>query len=462
MMMRLLKCKWLRFFAAYVAIFLFLLLYDERLNPEIDQFIDLSGDSAPTLENGYYFAVGFDAPVGSNPHTTGIRTVNAFELALKKEPLLEEFDRKATYKAAPVSFAGTIPSFYTKKGVSCLEFGKKSAKDIEKLLVDNQELINRYHILSRYPHFKETASSNLAFFGATFLPIVQTHRLLLANIAVEVHMGRSAEALTKLANDTRLWRHLLAEGHDRTTKIFATSILKENYRLLSEIIATRMPVGEQRAMVDSMLTPLERSELDLSRTKRREFQIQMLLIRKMRTVALTGKTTQKKERHYLADILIGLATKPNASANLLFPRFRHAVALSALSPAQILNETEKWKGKNKTRLGWDFLYNPFGNVMYVFPGDLLNFEPFFHDNRVHDLDGLIRLVGLQLLVKQKRIQPAGMKEFLAQSDSRHVNPYTDKPMKWDARKQCIYFESYWSFKADSKDRIELCLRGSRG
>ncbi len=458
-MKRILRNKWLRLIALYLGIFLFLLLYDERLNPEIAPFIDLYADSAPIRENGFYYAVGFDAPAGSDPHATGIALVRAFEIALKKDPLLEEFGRKK-YQPNPLRFAGDIPSYYGKNGVICLGYAKDSAGEIERLLAKNKLLLSRYHTLAAYPRYKETALNSIGFICADFSDIRPIHRLVLADMAVDVHRGKIASALARLADDTCFWRHLLAEGHDVTTKLGAISILKENYRFLSELIAFRLPVGDQLNFVESMLATLNPSELDMTLLKRREFGVKILQDRKTRIEGISGDIGKKGQGRFFSDFLFGLGYKPNANANFMFPLFRDAVSLGKFSAAQILQESKNWKSDGKVRLRCDFLYNPSGNLMNVFPGGYSKFEPFTHDHRVHDLDGLIRLVGLQLLGRQKRISPTGMAEFLSSTNSHYFNPYTDKPMKWDPDKQCLYFESYYRFYAEMKEIIELFPFGS--
>ena len=58
----------------------------------------------------------------------------------------------------------------------------------------------------------------------------------------------------------------------------------------------------------------------------------------------------------------------------------------------------------------------------------------------HDLEGLWRLVLLQIDALRAGITPGQMPAWLAGSASELHNPYTSTPMDWDVQQQAFVFE----------------------
>src|SRR6266571_548763 len=79
----------------HLAIVLFLLSYDERLNPEIPAFLNGTAATIDGGENAYFAFVGFDAAQGKDIHATGKTIADKLFGDLEKNPLLDKFDRDA-------------------------------------------------------------------------------------------------------------------------------------------------------------------------------------------------------------------------------------------------------------------------------------------------------------------------------------------------------------------------------
>ncbi len=59
---------------------------------------------------------------------------------------------------------------------------------------------------------------------------------------------------------------------------------------------------------------------------------------------------------------------------------------------------------------------------------------------MHDLDGLVRLVALHSEIVAKGVKDEDVPQFFTAADKRYANPWTEKPMQWDAKARQLYFE----------------------
>ena len=60
--------------------------------------------------------------------------------------------------------------------------------------------------------------------------------------------------------------------------------------------------------------------------------------------------------------------------------------------------------------------------------------------RLHDLDAMNRLLGLGAEIIAADVDEEGIAAFVAQSDARFFDPYSGKPMAWDATARQLSFK----------------------
>lgn len=409
------RYKWLIFFSAYIVLLTFLALFDERLNPEIKSFVNVYSDRVPTEENAYYAVLGFHAPPGTDIHAMGIEIVQSFEEASRKNPSLAEFDHKKLFGGPELSFTGQLTEFYKDRGFSCLEYAQASKKNIEKLLSVNRELLDRYYSSYRYPRFRDTAPMAPPGLLPLFGSIRNTNKLMLLNLALEANAGRVNAAMDGLKRDIGYWRLVLKESNELITKLVAVSIIKMDYLFLSELIS-RNKIGPTHLQITgSLMGPLEPDEVDMSGAMRREFEFTMNGIRGIKDSFLQKKPGEEKDSRW--KFLLWPFFKVNASINIIYPSHKKLAAAAALSAKDLVSESRKWEGAKKSKLGLDDFYNFVGTIVHKPMGDLENLKYLSYLSRVHDLDGLIRLVSLQFAAKRRGITYANMDAFLKKADA---------------------------------------------
>ena len=84
---------------------------------------------------------------------------------------------------------------------------------------------------------------------------------------------------------------------------------------------------------------------------------------------------------------------------------------------------------------WEYVDNGMGNILVrVAAPDFSEYAL-----RLHDLDGYHRLNGLWVEMLAAGVDAEAAGAFIAKSDARFHDPYTQKPMAWDAASKQISF-----------------------
>jgi hypothetical protein len=321
-------------------------------------------------------------------------------------------------------------------------------------LEDNQDFISRYTALYDYPHYRETIPYLPTSLLTTYSRIRNTHRLILWKIALEVQQGSTAASLNLLRRDTAFWKMILEDSQDYITRLVAVNALRRNYRLLSEILDFCPTAAAGLSGNDLLLCKLTSSERNMSSTVRRELENNLLRLKQMKhDMWRDGFDKSKKSslNRFLAPML-----KINSSSNMVYEDFAPLAKIAVLPAPEFAKAVKKRRPKERPKMGCEFLYNLTGTVIFKLGGEgpSIGLPKYF--GRVHDLDGYISLVNLQLQVMQQQVKKEERQTFLNMADSAFSNPYSGEPMQWDGTKECIYFDSI-AIDGVEGQRVELFL-----
>jgi hypothetical protein len=77
---------------------------------------------------------------------------------------------------------------------------------------------------------------------------------------------------------------------------------------------------------------------------------------------------------------------------------------------------------------WDYLYNPMGKILTRVA--MPSFSSYAL--RLHDLDAMNRLLGLAAEIVAADVPAEDVGNFVAKAGARFADPYSGKPMTWDA------------------------------
>ena len=428
--------KWLLYLLAALIVGVLLInLFDQHLHPDIPAFADFSSEGVPPAQNAYFALMGQAAALGSDPHALGMELVKQVNQLVDQgkgnDPVSMEIPDKL-YGPGKIQLRGAINTLCERDAHRCLPAYRQKAPQIAQMLRDNQVLIARTYRLYHYPHYRETMQQTIA----APLPMYGTlgSDLILAKIGLQATRGEQLPALEALEQEVRFWRMVLRESRMLITKMVAVARLKRSFRLASEIMATYPPNSAQTAILMRILAPLGAEELNMARTFRSEFVFTKTILEDISATDMAG--AGKELTWKLTELFL---FKRNATINLIYARARDLAALGALPADEFLKRAVQIQASEAQRphwLSWHFAYNPVGKVL----GEIATPDYVRYIGRVHNLDGLLRLVKLQLLMQQRGVSDTQGADFLAKADPALTNPYTKQPMEWDPALHALYFQ----------------------
>lgn len=411
----------------YLLLIAGLAVYDENPKPELK-----IGTPFPLIiepGNAWLAFLGFDAPQGISPYACGEERIKQFRAALdagKKLPDFVEDDKSV------LLFKGKLPTFSTKKGDGILAYALSNPDDALALVHDNEELLERYQKLCKYPHYNEP--TEYGFFSPVpkYLPIKQSCQVKLLKLASLACGGETEAALISVQEDAEFWRVIAQSSNTLISKLVAFSILKIHFRFATELGTSHQLNDRELAIVKDILRPFDKAENRMAKPLRGEacWGIEgMKLIRQ-----------QAKPWDFASIFLY----KPNATANRCYGNWQETVIRFAeMTPQQFVPEMKRRNEKpEQPKLGIPFLYNPLGEIMWVWNlnGHYRYYLPYMELG--HDLEGIRRLFFLKVLCHTENVPLEGMQQFLDSQKTDLGNPYTGNSMTWNSNENSISFSAY--------------------
>ncbi len=351
--------KWARagVICFYVSVIVGLALYDESPKPE------LAHDATPALSeilesgNVWIAFLGFDAPQGVSPY------VHGEEKMLKRREALFA-DKKDRVSSRPVEddksdliFKGKLPPLSSKKDGGMLAFAAAHPEEIAALSGANEELLQRYQELTKYPRHNEPL--DYGFFAPTvgYLPIKLACRLNLLRLADKALRGAMDTALVDVRRDAEFWRFIARSSNTLISKCVALAILRMHLSFAAELGTSRQLNGEESAIVQDILRPFEKGEVEFARPLRGEFRYTQ---QSLRLIWLQAKSW---------NFGAGFIYKPNATCNRFYEDWQASgiVPMAEMSPREFALQLKKGSDapNGMRRLGIPLLYNPVGEIVAV-------------------------------------------------------------------------------------------------
>jgi hypothetical protein len=462
--------KILKWTAVVVLSILVLLLvinaFDEKPAPEVAVLGSVPPAPIPQSENAYFALFGFQAPPGDDMHVRGVRMVAEYEKVIQADPNSMTLPLPETMLGEKrVQFVGGDKDLCRDSSdpQRCLAYYIGRKADTTRILADNKLMLDHYLRLTGYPHFQVTLPPVTA---TPFITIPSTaHQLLLAKIAMSVKSGKTSDALAMIRRDTVFLRRVAAEGNMLLGKLVAFSLLSSDMRALSEIISMQKLTPADIAVANSILQPLTNQERSLAGAFQFEARynrnLLSIMARDGNTSILQGPSGPENSTgagvvSRLGRQLFRLFFKPNATFNSAGRTFIDVVALDAMKGPDYVAGLKERKGLttggDRPRIRLDMLYNPVGK--FIINSALPGF--YRYSSRGHNLEGLMRLVALKVLLKEKAVPDSQIEQFLGTAGPRYADPYTSKPLQWDGKKRCIYFNGM-NNDFDLRQRVEVPL-----
>ncbi len=442
----------LKWFAITIGVVSFLLLlinlFDESLLPEAAAFGDFSREQVTQEDNAYFTMIGLYARSDADPHQRGVEIVNTINarLASSEAINIEETHPDTLIGADRLYFKGDGWPFCNGEAKRCLPLYRQKRKAIHRAVTENQILLSRYAKLYRYAHFKETIRDTLVSIYPNYAN--SAYYTVLAKTGLQAAQGRTGLAVIALEQDTVFWRRVLRDGRQLVSKMVALARVKRNMELLSEIVATQQLDATAQSAVERMLAPLTLKERNLRDAIRTEYAISADLLKNPFT-RYSQYVAEEDRPAWGAVLFIKISSffyQRNATINMTYRQHRKLADLAGLPAREFVPRLRELQAQDEARLAapyrWDYVYNPAGKVLFAMGAPTAVIYGHYM-GRAHNLDGLMRLVAVQLTMKQQRIADHAVKGFLEKLDDSYRDPYTGAPLRWDPDKRALYFEGMW-------------------
>lgn len=414
------------------------LLPDQKLDAEIETLL---AQPAPVpQQNGYFLLLGFKASPATNPHAVGQQIAAEHERLLAAREDLSAFTVERFLGPSPLDVTLAVERCDLPRQ-NCLKVYQRWQDDVFADSKKYAAALDRYRSLRGYAQFSEhvmsmTMLSPLPSYG----PVLNLSTLIDAQAAVLAAAPASRQtALEMLAAEVRTWRRVLRGGDLLITQMAAAAALHHKYRLASEIMQAYPDTVVRHAELMAEITaPLSSDEIDMRRALEGEFRYAANAFRHMQPHLAQADS----ERPFI-DTAVKAASalggyKPHATLNLAYAMHRDNVRRYADNAGAVLQAYVAPGARGEQPWPWhpaNLFYNPVGKILV----SLGAFDYSEYAFRLHDLAGHSRLVELQRRIIEAKVAPERIPAMLANVGISLMDPYSGKPMVWDAANGSLSF-----------------------
>ena len=416
-------------------------LDDDELRPAVKRAIERPIEAPEPSENGYFaILAGIDVALEDDPWEVGRALAESYQ-----QTLLTSSGELTEYpEAKRLPLPDTLASLCSVELAPCLTVFAEAAGEISSQRAQHDVLLERYLDLYTYQHFVFTNTPTFDLPLPRLLPLLKTHRLLIAVLGEQFMSGEDERALAGLANDMLFQRRLLAQADNLLLKMVALTLLGQDIHLYAQMLDVEGFPYDHLA-VRKALTKPQPAELSLRPALESEFKASAhLFLHELRRQDVFATSSQPGEgsASWLSKAITSVAFKPNATINTVYDQIlgterklagKSAPELAAHWAAGAQTEEES-PGVFRQVFAWPF--NPIGNILTSISAP--SYKQYLA--RLYDLQGLLRLAELKRIVRRLHIPSDEIELYIARQRSDLVNPYTLEPMRYDEDDGVLYFE----------------------
>ena len=419
------------------------LIPDEPINPEAARFV-AQPTIPPSEKNASFMLWGLPASPELDAYSVGKRIVAAQDRLEAAQKDSSVFRREDYLGANPLSLEGTKPLCNADQE-NCLQVYQSNAVAIENEIASRTIYLERWRKIRTLEEF---ASPNSKITTATSIPdwhtAMRVSEWVSAQVALDMRLkDKQRAALTELATDMATWRRALATHDWVVGQMVAIVSLHRKYRLASEIMnAYPDVVSRFPELMQAIAAPIALADATLLTSARTEARIRM---QHLWDLGGEGRTSTQwlyaeSPTDFLKPFALRVAYQPQATLNEAFTVFRMSMAHLDQSPKDYLASDAAFRQKLEDLRRFrplDIFYNPAGRLDV---GEGLDFDLSRWHLRLVDMVGLTRLVALQRHLIADKVQANQVVQALSAYKAELLDPYTEKPMQWNAASSQLSFE----------------------
>lgn len=235
--------------------------------------------------------------------------------------------------------------------------------------------------------------------------------------------------------------------------VVSANWLRQDYALLAEIVAAHPKVtAAQNARLVRMTEPLEIEQLRTIAVRMMEGEY--------RSFARASEWYEEDLRPLMlgetySNVLLRPFFKYLATQNMIARDYTTIKALiSDFSPENVDAWVAQYQQLQKSEndgliITWRVIYNPVGKI--IISDGWASYESYIP--KLSDLMGIMRLARLQVELVTDGITEADIPARIAANKALY-DPYSGKPMGWDAGKRQLYFDVHGNVPSGAPKRIQ--------
>lgn len=443
-------------------------LFDEDLNPAAKPVLEIPAMTLAPERNGYLYLAGFGAAPDKNPHAVGKeieRITQAHYRQADSWLTAPKIDEKVAGRGILFPH-GALDKICDARKQPCLDRYLAEAAKINELARANALILERYQRLIAYPGYQDrtlyTYHDPIPAYGG----VAVASRMTMARAALRVAAGQHRQGAEAIASDVRFWRRVLANSSTLIGKMVAVRRIEDDLKLLNELIA-RYPAfaREQAVLLAGVTHPLSIAEAELCSVLNQELTVGVRYIYFLGQSRWKRRNEMREAIGYLGSsalsrlsLLAPIGFLPNASLNLANDLNVAAVSFCGAKPSALGGAVAESKSRVETVMknrasGLDLLYNPLGKLIMDVATPAL--EDYRY--RLIDLDGYLRATALHARIRATGTPDNAVPGFIAQAGAAYHDPYTDKPIVWDAKARTLTIT--WNGKPKKEGGVAVVWLG---
>lgn len=363
-------------------------------------------------DNAYLAAIGMGAPDGADSLTYARAWLAEARAAARENRPEKQAEAKRAQRPALCDAAQT----------SCLAALQDKEESAAAQIAAYGEDLARYEKLLAYRAFEEITDYPFGMESQfpRYAPMGAAQRAWLARAALALHAGRVDEALAMAERDIAFQRLMLTGSRTLVGRMVAAANYTRALSFVADLLQTSLADLKPHApRLQAMLQPLQPAALNLDELMAGEFGMMKRFLHDP-----AGKGVQADWPEKLRLLLF---YKRNATINDAHAFYSGKQQWLRKPPAQLAREIRDEVTEVEMK-PWDYLYNPMGKILTRVA--MPSFSSYAL--RLHDLDAMNRLLGLAAEIVAADVPAEDVGNFVAKAGARFADPYSGKPMTWDA------------------------------
>lgn len=398
--------------------------FDESLNEKAAAMGEPRAPGVADAQNGYLAVIAMGAGDGGDSLGYAQAWLAEARAAAKENRAENKIEVKRAERPALCDAVQT----------SCLAAVQNKADSISVQLDAYKEDLTRYERLITYQAYEEILDYRvgLASQFPRYAPMIAAQRAWIVRAALAAETGKLDDALAAVERDIAFQRVMLAGSRTLIGRMVAAGNYTRDLAFLADLLQTSLDDLKPYApRLIAMLKPINPAALNMDVLIEAEFGA----IKQALTMPAVASSVGQGA--FYSAIGVRLFYQPNATINAAHAHYTQTRDQLRKPPAQLMHESATEAATPEGMQFWDYFVNPVGKVLTRIA--IPSFSSYAL--RLHDLDAYNRLLGLAAEIIAADVGKEGVADFVAKSDARFFDPYSGKPMAWDAATSQLSFKA---------------------